>query len=239
VNGVIDWFADPANWQGPDGVPARSAEHLLLTGTSLLIAMFIALPLAFWLGHIGRGGALAVNLTNIGRAIPTFAVLALLSVAIGSQTLGPYGRAALPTLIALVLFALPPLVTNTYVGMREVDRDVIETARGMGMTGWQVFRRVELPLARPLMLTGVRLALVQVWATATIAALVAGPGLGRIIVSGFAFQDQAEVIAGALLVAGMALVLELAMASVQRRLEPVRVSRRRAAPVTPATAREI
>jgi osmoprotectant transport system permease protein len=238
VNEVIDWFADPANWQGPDGVPTRLAEHLLLTVTSMGIAMALALPLAFWLGHIGRGGALAVNVTNIGRAVPTFAVLAVLSVALGSQKLGPYGRAALPTLIALVLFALPPLVTNTYVGMREVDRDVVETARGMGMTGWQVFRQVELPLARPLMLTGVRLALVQVWATATIAALVAGPGLGRIIVSGFAFQDDAEVIAGALLVAGMALVLEVAMALVQRRSEPVRV-RRRPPPVSAGVAQEI
>ena len=190
-------------------MPTRLSEHLLLTVTSLLIAMAVAIPLASWLGHIGRGGALAVNLTNIGRAVPTFAVLALLGVAIGSVKLGPYGRAGLPTLIALVLFALPPLVTNTYVGVREVDRDLVEAARGMGMSGGEVFRRVELPLALPLVLTGVRLALVQVWATATIAALVAGPGLGRIIVSGFAFQDQSEVLAGALLVAVMALVLEL------------------------------
>jgi len=236
VNGVIDWFADPANWEGSDGVPTRLSEHLLLTVTSLLIAMAISIPLASWLGHIGRGGALAVNLTNIGRAVPTFAVLALLGVAIGSAVLGPYGRAGLPTLIALVLFALPPLVTNTYVGVREVDRELIEAARGMGMSGWEVFRRVELPLALPLMLTGVRLALVQVWATATIAALVAGPGLGRIIVTGFALQDQAQVLAGALLVAVMALGLELAMAYVQRRSDPRRVERQslRSGPPTPA-----
>ena len=236
MNGVIDWFADPANWEGSDGVPTRLSEHLLLTVTSLLIAMAISIPLASWLGHIGRGGALAVNLTNIGRAVPTFAVLALLGVAIGSAVLGPYGRAGLPTLIALVLFALPPLVTNTYVGVREVDRELIEAARGMGMSGWEVFRRVELPLALPLMLTGVRLALVQVWATATIAALVAGPGLGRIIVTGFALQDQAQVLAGALLVAVMALGLELAMAYVQRRSDPRRVERQslRSGPPTPA-----
>jgi len=235
MTGMIDWFADPANWQGSDGVPTRLVEHLLLTVTSLAIAMVVALPVASWLGHIGRGGALAVNFTNVGRAIPTFAVLALLGVAIGSGVLGPYGRAGLPTLIALVLFALPPLVTNTYVGVREVDRDLVEAARGMGMSGWQIFRRVELPLALPLLLTGVRLALVQVWATATIAALVAGPGLGRIIVNGFALQDQAQVLAGAFLVGVMALVLELTMAYVQRQSNPVRVDRRtvEAAPPRP------
>lgn len=233
VSGAVDWFADPANWEGPNGVPARMSEHLLLTGTSLVIAIMIAIPLASWLGHIGRGGVLAVNLTNVGRAVPTFAVLALLGVAIGSAVLGPYGRAGLPTLIALVLFALPPLVTNTYVGVREVDRDLVEAARGMGMSGWEIFRRLELPLALPLVLTGIRLALVQVWATATIAALVAGPGLGRIIVSGFAFQDQSEVLAGALLVGVMALVLELAMGYVQRRSDPLRAVRRVTRPVTP------
>ncbi len=233
VNGVIDWFSDPANWKGPDGVPTRLSEHLLLTVTSLAIAMSLAIPLASWLGHIGRGGALAVNITNIGRAVPTFAVLALLGVAIGSGVLGPYGRAGLPTLIALVLFALPPLVTNTYVGIREVDRDLVEAARGMGMSGWEIFRQVELPLARPLVLTGIRLALVQVWATATIAALVAGPGLGRIIVAGFAFQDQSQVLAGALLVGVMALLLEVAMSYVQRRSDPLRGRRRALKPVGP------
>jgi osmoprotectant transport system permease protein len=228
VNGVLDWFSDPDNWRGTDGIPTRLSEHLLLTATSLVIAMVLAFPLASWLGHIGRGGVLAVNLTNVGRAVPTFAVLALLGVAIGSGKLGPYGRAGLPTLIALVLFALPPLVTNTYVGVREVDRDLVEAARGMGMSGWEIFKQVELPLALPLILTGVRLALVQVWATATIAALVAGPGLGRIIVAGFAFQNQSQVLAGALLVGVMALVLELAMAYVQRRSDPLRGRRRKA-----------
>jgi osmoprotectant transport system permease protein len=232
VNGVIDWFSDPANWEGADGVPTRLVEHLLLTVTSLLIAVAVAVPFAAWLGHIGRGGAIAVNLSNIGRAVPTFAALALLGVSIGSATLGPYGRAGLATLVALVLFALPPLVTNTYVGVHEVDRDLVEAARGMGMSGWEVFRRVELPLALPLLLTGVRLALVQVWATATIAALVAGPGLGRIITLGFAVQDQSQVVAGALLVAVMALLLEVGMALIQRSTDPLRAGRR-----TPRTAR--
>ena len=126
-----------------------------------------------WLGHIGRGGVLAVNVTNIGRAVPTFAVLTLLALAPA-----PFGLNTTSTLTALVLFALPPILTNTYVGMREVDPGAVDAARGMGMSGWQVTRRVELPLAVPLLMAGVRLAAMQVVATATIAALVAGGGLG-------------------------------------------------------------
>ena len=168
-----------------------------------MLAIVIGLPLALWLGHLGRGGFLAINISNVGRAIPTFALLALLVAADwpGVATFGPYGRAGLATLIALTLFALPPIITNSYVAMREVAADVQESARGMGMTGWQQFRRVELPLALPLVVGGVRLALVQVWATATIAALVAGPGLGRIITDGFANSNYGKGIAGAVVVA--------------------------------------
>lgn len=220
---VVDWFTDSAHWQGADGVPVRLVEHVLLSAVSLAIALVLALPFALWLGHVGRGGAIATNITNIGRAVPTYAVLVLLSVgALGSGVFGPFGRAGLATLTALVVFALPPLVTNAYVGVREVDRDLVEAARGMGMSGWQLFRRVELPLAMPLVMTGVRLAAVQVWATATLAALVAGPGLGVLITQGFALQDQAQVIAGALIVAVLALVIEVALALLQRSLDPLR-----------------
>lgn len=226
VSEVAAWLGDGENWRGSSGVLARLGEHSLLTVTSVLIAVVVALPVSLWLGHVGRGGVLAVNLSNVGRAVPTFAVLALLAVGVlGSGTLGPFGRAGLATLVALVLFALPPLVTNSYVGVREVDRDLVEAANGMGMSGWEVFRRVELPLALPLIITGLRLAVVQVWATATIAALVAGPGLGNIITQGFAFQDQAQVMAGAIIVAVLALVLELLMAAAQRRVDPLRRAR--------------
>jgi osmoprotectant transport system permease protein len=139
----------------------------------------------------------------------------------GSGDFGPYGRAGLATLIALVLFALPPLITNGYVGMREVPADVREAADGMGMSSGQRFRRVELPLALPVVASGVRLALVQVWATATIAALVAGPGLGRIITEGFARNDYAQGMAAAVVVAVVALVLELGAAALQRALDPM------------------
>jgi len=178
--------------------------------------------------HGGRGGALAVNVSNIGRAVPTFAVLILLSVGpLGTDRLGPYGRAGLATLVALMLFALPPIITNAYVGMREVDREVVEAARGMGMSGGRLFRRVELPLALPLIVTGLRLALVQVWATATIAALVAGPGLGNTITLGFRNNDSDRVIGGAIIVALIAIVLEGLAELAERRVDPVRRARAR------------
>ncbi len=229
LRGVIAWFQNPANWQGEEGLTNRLVEHLLLTGTATLAAVLLGLPLAIWLGHIGKGGLLAVNISNVGRAIPTFAVLTMLSIGpVGTDDLGPYGRAGLATLISLLLFALPPIITNAYVGLREVDRDTVEAAKGMGMKGTQLLRRVELPLAMPLIVTGVRLAVVQVWATATIAALVAGPGLGRIITLGFRRQDVAEVVAGALVVAVIALVLEGVMVLMQRYLDPVARARRTA-----------
>jgi osmoprotectant transport system permease protein len=167
----------------------------------------------------------------VGRAVPTFAALLLLSLGpLGTDYFGPYGRAGLATLVALVLFALPPIITNAYVGMREVDRDTVEAARGMGMRGGQLLRTVELPLAVPLIMTGIRLAVVQVWATATIAALVAGPGLGRIITLGFVSQNVAEVVAGALVVAVIALLLEGLLVLLQNLLDPVARARRASAP---------
>ncbi len=227
LQGVVEWFQDPANWQGEEGVWNRLIEHLLLTITATAAAVAIGLPVALWLGHIGKGGVLAVNISNVGRAVPTFAVLLLLSIGpIGADRLGPYGRAGLATLLALVLFALPPIITNAYVGMREVDRDTVEAAQGMGMQGGQLLRQVEIPLAFPLIMAGVRLAVVQVWATATIAALVAGPGLGRIITLGFRRQDTVEVVAGALVVAVIALLLEGGMVFLQWLLDPVARARR-------------
>ena len=225
---AIDFLLDPASWSGADGLGAQLIQQLLLTVTALALACAIGLPLALWLGHVGRGGVLAVNVSNVGRAVPTFAVLVLLSVGpVGTAVLGPYGRAGLATLVALVLFAMPPIITNAYVGMREVDREVVEAATGMGMRGRELFSRVELPLAAPLVMTGVRLALVQVWATDSIAALVAGPGLGNTITLGFENQDVARVLGGAILVAGVALILEGLLALAERWLDPVRRARSR------------
>lgn len=222
------WLGTGANWSGEGGAGARFGEHVFLTAVCLALACAVALPVALWLGHLGRGGPLAVNLSNVGRAVPTFAVLVLL-------TLSPLGRHGVwPTVVALVLFAIPPLLTNAYVGMREADRDVVEAARGMGMSGWQLLLRVELPLAFPLIMTGVRSAAVQVVATATLAALPGGGGLGRIITAGFHTYDTPQVVAGAVLVAGLALLVEAVLVLVQRFLDPMRGRRRaeRRAPVS-------
>jgi len=226
VNDAWAFLTTAANWSGSEGIWALLVQQLLITVTAVVAACLVGLPLALWLGHIGKGGLLAINISNIGRAVPTFAVLVLLSVGpLGTGTLGPYGRAGLATLVALLLFALPPIITNAYVAMREVPEEVLESARGMGMTGAQSLRGVELPLAAPLVISGVRLALVQVWATATIAALVAGPGLGQIITDGFYHSDFGKGFAGAVVVAVVALALELVAAGAQRAVDPVRRSR--------------
>jgi osmoprotectant transport system permease protein len=219
---VIDWFRDGDNWHGANGVPTLLGQHALLTLVSMLMALAVGLPLAIWLGHRGRGGTFAVNLSNVGRAVPIVALLSLFSLGVfGTAPFGPFGRSGLATLVTLALFALPPIVTNAYTGMTEVDRDVVEAARGMGMSELRVLREVELPLALPLVVAGIRLAVVQVWATATIAALVAGPGLGRIIVHGYESFHNAEVIAGSLIVAVVALVLELSLGLAQKLLDPL------------------
>jgi len=196
------WLTDPAHWPGADGIGYRLVQHLVLTVVCLAVSCLIALPVALVLGHLGRGGALAVNISNAGRAIPTFAVLVLLLL----TPVGRWGEG--PTVVALVLFAVPPLLTNAYVGMREVDRSVVRAARGMGMTGRQTLFQVELPLALPMILNGVRIAAVQLVATATIAALAGGGGLGRIITAGFNLASTPQVVAGAILVAALALVVE-------------------------------
>lgn len=211
---VIDWFTTAEHWRGDFGVPHRLTEHAVMSGAAVLAAVLIALPAGLWLGHRGRGGALAINLANVGRALPSLAILALAQEALGLS--GWPGFGARPAFVALVALAVPPLVTNAYVGMRGVDRDVVEAARGMGMTGAGLLWRVELPIALPVVMAGLRTAAVQVVATATLAAVTAWGGLGRFIVDGFGQQDNAQIVAGALLVALLALVTELVLGRVQR-----------------------
>lgn len=208
--GAWAWLTSAAHWSGPAGIWHRLGEHLYLTVVCLALSCAIALPVALVLGHLGRGGALAVNISNAGRAVPTFAVLVLLLL----TPIGGYGD--WPTIIALVLFAVPPLLTNAYVGMRGVDPEVVRAARGMGMTGRQLLWRVEAPLALPLILTGVRIAAVQLVATATLAALIGGGGLGRIITAGFNLADTPQVVAGAVLVAVFALLVEAVFEAVRK-----------------------
>ncbi|MDQ3897624.1 MAG: ABC transporter permease [Actinomycetota bacterium] len=211
---VVDWFTTADHWRGDFGVPHRLTEHAVMSLAAVVTAVIIALPVGLWLGHRGRGGAVAINLANVGRALPSLAILALMQQAIGLS--GWPGFGARPAFVALVALAVPPLVTNAYVGMRGVERDVVEAARGMGMTGRELLWRVELPIALPVVMAGVRTAAVQVVATASLAAVTAWGGLGRFIVDGFGQRDDAQIVAGALLVAVLALATELLLGRVQR-----------------------
>jgi osmoprotectant transport system permease protein len=213
---VVAWFLDPGNWTGRRGVLARTREHVTMSFTAMAAAMVIALPAGIVLGHLRRFGALAINVSNVGRAVPSIAILV-----IGVELFG-IGRypvvGSLTTFVALVALAVPPMVTNAYVGVAEVGDDVRESAQGMGMSGGQVLLRVELPLAVPLVMAGVRTAGVQVVATATIAALVGWGGLGRFVIDGIAVRNFVMVFAGAVLVAVLSLATELALALAQRLL---------------------
>jgi osmoprotectant transport system permease protein len=175
----------------------------------LLTAALLALPIGLVLGHLRRGGLVAVNIANIGRALPSFALLVL------AQNI--FGIGGPPAYVALVALGVPPMVTNTFVGMRDVDSDVREAARGMGMRGTQMLWRVEVPLAMPLIVAGARTAAVNIVATATLAAIIAGGGLGRFIVDGLAQHDYPQLFAGAVLVALLSLATETAFAVAQRR----------------------
>jgi osmoprotectant transport system permease protein len=210
---VISWFGDPAHWSGSDGIPNRIAEHLLLSGLTTIAAVLIALPIGIWFGHVGRGGFLAINIANLGRALPSLALLALmLPIALNLKL----GLGFWPTFLALVPLGIPPILTNSYVAVREVDRDIVEAARGMGLREMQVLRNVELPIAAPLIIAGVRNAAVAIVATATLGALVAGGGLGRYIVDGLARQEYPRLFAGAVLVALLSVVVEVAFGAFER-----------------------
>jgi osmoprotectant transport system permease protein len=232
---LLDWVGDAENWSGTDGVPARVFEHLSISFTAVAIAIVVALPIGLAIGHTGRGRFLAVSVANLGRAIPSFAILSIAFQAVLSFA-PELAFGFVPTVVALTLLAIPPILTNTYVGVGEVDADMVEAARGMGMSGSQVLARLELPLATPLILAGVRTAAVQVVATATLAALIAGGGLGRYIIDGFAQGDEGMLLAGAVLVALLAIVTELLFGVVERAVTPRTSSSKRRGPAPPATS---
>jgi osmoprotectant transport system permease protein len=210
---VVAWLTAPAHWTGSDGIPNRLAEHLVLSAVTALFAVVIALPLGVLFGHLRRGGFLAINLANVGRAMPSLALLALmLPVALSLKL----GLGFWPTFLALVPLGIPPILTNSYVAVREVDQDIVEAARGMGLRELQVLRTVELPIAAPLIIDGVRNAAVAIVATATLGALVAGGGLGRYIVDGLARQDYPRLFVGAVLVAVLSVAVELAFGVFER-----------------------
>ena len=215
---VIAWLTDPANWTGPNGIPTRMEEHVLMSGISLLIGLAIALPVGLAIGHTGRWAGGVVAITNLGRAVPSVGILGIaftltlpLVAALDLRNIGTPAA-----VIALIALAIPPIVLNAYTGIRDVDPDMVEAARGMGMRERQVLRRVEWPLALPVILAGIRTASVQVIATATLGAILSTGGLGRYIVDGFARQDYPMMVGGAVLVMILTLTSEGLFALAQR-----------------------
>ena len=219
---VVDWFTDPVHWQGTAGVPHRVYEHLQLSGLAILCGVLVAIPAGVFLGHIRRGSLLSVSVVNIGRAIPSFAIVAIalpISLRLG------LGFGFWPTWLAVFLLALPPMFTNALTAIRTIDPQVVDAARGMGLREREVLLGVELPLGAPVITAATRVATVQVIATAPLGALVGWGGLGRFIIDGLSQRDFAQVFAGALLVATLAVLIDLALAVSERVLLPHGVRR--------------
>ncbi|MFE3461994.1 ABC transporter permease [Nocardiopsis aegyptia] len=206
--GVEQWFTDPAQWTGPAGIPVRLAEHVYYSVLALLVATAIAVPLGLLTGHTGVGGFLTTSLANFARALPTIGVLFLIVLLAGIGLV--------PVLCALVALAVPPILVNTHEGVRGVEPRLKDAALGMGMRGREVLFKLELPVAAPLVLIGMRTAAVQVVATATIAAYVGVGGLGRYIVDGQARQDLSMMLGGSILVVALAVVTTLLFAGLRR-----------------------
>ncbi len=222
---LLEFFADSANWQGDTGIPNRLLEHLAISFLAVLTASAIALPLGFYIGHTGRLQLLGINIANIGRAIPSYAVMVmLLPIMLGLAPILGYdprlGLRFFPIFLAMVLLAIPPILVAAYAGLQEVDRDLTESSRGMGLTERQILTGVELPLALPVLVGGFRVALLQVIATATIGAFLAGGGLGRYIIDGIARRDDGMLYGGVVLVAVLAVGTDVLLSWLERRLTP-------------------
>lgn len=226
---LVRWVNDPLNWTNPGGVLDRLVEHMTLAAAAVALACLVAWPLGIWLGHSGRAGhGIVVVLSNITLAVPVIAMLTLLPLVMG------FGRP--PVIIALAVFAAPPLLATAVTGVHGVDPGVRDAARGMGLSGGQILRRVELPLAVPLLAAGFRTAAVQVVATAALASFVNGGGLGQIISAGFGLGiavGGGQILAGGLIITFLALALDLLLSIAQRAAtpRPLRPVRRRPTPV--------
>lgn len=208
------WLTAADSWRGPDGIPTRLQEHLSITALVLLIASAIAIPLGLWIGHSGRGRWL-VALANSARAVPTLGLLFALSLWIGPHITSDLAF-TIPSIVVLVLLAIPPILSGTYAGVDAVDPAARDAARGLGLTRWGVLRQVELPCALPLLLSGFRSATLQVASTATIAAAIGLGGLGRYLIDGIAAGDYAATAGGAVLVAVLAVALDVLLALLTR-----------------------
>jgi osmoprotectant transport system permease protein len=217
MNFAWRWLTSPQQWRGSDAIPLQILHHLGYTGLSLLIAALIALPLGVMIGHTGRGAVVIVSLANIWRAIPTLGLLILMVVLIGFSPL--------TWLIPLVALAIPPILVNAYEGVLGVDPDLTDAARGMGMTGWQVLWRVEIPVASPLIMLGLRTSAIFVVATSTIAAYIGLGGLGRYIIDGLASDDYAQVAGGGVLVILLALAVQVIFVGLRRLVVPAGLRR--------------
>jgi len=226
---TLAWLTEPAHWSGPNGIPVRLAEHAGLSGASLLIAVAIALPAGLWIGHTGRFAWLGQGAATLWRALPSLAVIAIvlpITAAIDPQA----GFRIYPTVVAMVVLAVPPILVNAQAGIAGVERDVVEAARGQGLSEWQILRRVELPLAVPVIVAGLRSAAIQIVATATLGAILGFGGLGRYLVEGFAtfsLGGDAEVVAGAFLVAALVIAVEAAFTVAQYLVTPRGLRRER------------
>ncbi|MGQ0842130.1 ABC transporter permease [Actinokineospora sp.] len=209
---LVSWLSDPDNWTttlGTPGIPQRLVEHLQYTVVAVLIAALVAIPLGAYIGHTGKGGTVIVGIVNSFRALPELGLLILLVLTMGVLL------AVEALTIALVLIAIPPLLAGTYAGVRNVEPAIVDAARGMGMREKEILLRVELPNALPLIFGAVRAATLQVIATASIAAFVSLGGLGRFVIDGYAFREFDQMAGGAVLIAGLAITVELVLAGVQ------------------------
>jgi osmoprotectant transport system permease protein len=224
---AVAWIGDPAHWTGPDGIPTRLAEHLAYSGLTTLIAVLIAVTLGLYIGHTGRFRGISIGATGALRALPTLGLLTFLAIAFG------FGIrfALIPTIIVLVVLAIPPILAGAYSGIESVDPRTVDAARSMGMTEWQILWKVEVPLALPLIIGGIRSAVLQIVATATVAAYISLGGLGRYIIDGLPVRDYTKVLVGALLVTLLALVLEGILVLVQRLTIPAGVRAIRTTPL--------
>ncbi|HCT78421.1 MAG TPA: ABC transporter permease [Micromonosporaceae bacterium] len=234
IDDAIVWINDPLNWTNPDGIIARTTEHLWISAAAVGLACLIAWPIGILLGHKGRGGASIVALANVTRAIPTVALLTIFPL-----TVIGFGPRAI--ILALTVFAIPPLLANAYLGLREVDPEVREAALGMGLSSRQLLTRVELPLSVPYLASGFRTAAVQVLATATLASFVNGGGLGMIISRGFGLgmaSGGGQILVGGFLVAVLCLLAEGLLAAGERVVTPkaLRVKQKMSEPAVNITS---
>ncbi|MFL6129881.1 MAG: ABC transporter permease [Mycobacteriales bacterium] len=212
---MVDFLGNGANWSGSDGIPARVLEHLRYTFLALAFVFAIALPLGLYVGHTGRGSVAIAGTANALRALPDFGLLVYVVLLI-SGSLPAALAYLLPSVIVLVILGIPAILSATYAGVQNVDPAARDAARGMGMSGMQVLWRVEVPNALPLIISGIRSSMLQIVATATIAAYVSLGGLGRFILDGQAQRDYSQMAAGAVLVGALAIVLDLLAGGIQR-----------------------